>query len=168
MAARTLDRKGTKKMRALALAASLAALSLATVDPASAWVSYNRSGSWTSPSGATRTWSSSGTAGGAHWGYGYGYHPCCSTYHYGYSGAAVAGAAVAGAAVGAVAGAAVASAARPTTVVVAPAYGATYAALPGGCTMITPSGATYYACGGVYYRPYYGPSGVVYQVVPAP
>lgn len=93
-----------------------------------------------------------------------------------------------GAAVGAVAGmavgAAVASAARPTTVVVAqPAYvapqpvyvaqgnvpiGTQYAALPSGAQSMVVNGVNYYQSGPTWYKPYFGSSGVYYEVVPAP
>jgi hypothetical protein len=36
--------------------------------------------------------------------------------------------------------------------------------LPGGCTPVIKGGVTYYQCGGVYYRPYYEGSKVVYVV----
>jgi hypothetical protein len=41
-------------------------------------------------------------------------------------------------------------------------------ALPGGCTTVVVGGATYHRCGGVYYRPYYEGSQVVYVVVDEP
>lgn len=124
-------------------------------------------------------------------GYG-GYHTTAggfTTYHppaYGYPGYAPyhppvpypgcygcvnAGAVAAGVAVGAVAGAAVAAAARP--VVVAPAYpaypiGVNYSVLPPAAVVNTIAGVTYYNVGATWFRPYYGPSGVYYTVVPAP
>ena len=99
-----------------------------------------------------------------------------------------------GAAVGAVAGmavgAAVASAARPATVVVnqpayyPPAYypppppttyypqgmviGTQVAYLPPGANSMVVNGVTYYQAGPTWYKPYYGSSGVYYEVVPAP
>ncbi|MDM0113704.1 hypothetical protein QTI66_16210 [Variovorax sp. J22R133] len=94
-----------------------------------------------------------------------------------------------GAAVGAVAGmavgAAVASAARPATVVVAqpmpvvvepPPYavvgnvplGSQVAALPSGTQSMVVNGVTFYQHGPTWYKPYFGSSGVYYQVVPAP
>lgn len=94
-----------------------------------------------------------------------------------------------GAAVGAVAGmavgAAVASAARPTTVVVEqpgavvvqqPAYvvqpnlplGTQVAGVPAGSRSMVVNGANYYQDGPTWYKPYFGSSGVYYEVVPAP
>ena len=93
-----------------------------------------------------------------------------------------------GAAVGAVAGmavgAAIASTARPATVVVAqPAYvapqpvyvaqgnvpiGTQYAALPSGAQSMVVNGVNYYQSGPTWYKPYFGSSGVYYEVVPAP
>jgi len=93
-----------------------------------------------------------------------------------------------GAAVGAVAGlavgAAVASAARPPTVVVQqPAYyppvgtyysqgnlplGTQVASLPPGSSSMVVNGVNYYQSGPTWYKPFFGSSGVYYQVVPAP
>jgi hypothetical protein len=106
------------------------------------------------------------------------YHPA---YHpAGCYGCGAAAGAVAGMAVGA----AVASAARPTTVVVAqpvyaapqPVYvaqgnvpiGTQYAALPSGARSMNVNGVTYYQSGPTWYKPYFGSSGVYYEVVPAP
>jgi len=41
-------------------------------------------------------------------------------------------------------------------------------ALPGGCTTVVTADVTYHNCGGVYYRPQYHGSDVVYVVVDAP
>lgn len=122
------------------LASLCAAAMFASVMPASAWVAGHSAGVWRGPAGGVHAYSDSFAAGGG--GVRYGYAP---RYYGGYSAGAVAGAAVAGAAVGA-------------------AIGATIASLPPACV---PAGALY-VCGGVYYRAYYGPSGVVYQVVPGP
>jgi len=81
------------------------------------------------------------------------------------------GAAAVGVAAGAVAGAAVASS-RPTTVVVPPpaapsppaAVGTVVTTLPSGC--VAADGR--YQCGSVWYQPYFGGSGVYYQVIPPP
>jgi hypothetical protein len=93
-----------------------------------------------------------------------------------------------GAAVGAVAGmavgAAIATAARPAPVVVAPPpyyppptpyypqgnleLGTQVAALPPGSNNMVVNGQQYYQSGATWYKPYYGSSGVYYQVVPAP
>ena len=114
---------------------------LASSMPASAWVAAHSAGVWRGPAGGVHAYSDGFAAGGPR----YGYAP-----RYGYGWGAPAAGAVAGAAVaGAVVGAAV---------------GATVASLPRACV---PYGALY-SCGGVYYQPYYGPTGVVYQVVPAP
>jgi hypothetical protein len=75
-------------------------------------------------------------------------------------GAAVAGVAV-GVAVGAAVGSAAAHSAAPVTTV---AVGTIVPALPGGCTTAAINGVTYYQCSGVYYRPYYQGTTLVYQV----
>ena len=72
----------------------------------------------------------------------------------------------------------------PTTVVVAqPAYvapqpvyvaqgnvpiGTQYAALPSGAQSMVVNGVNYYQSGPTWYKPYFGSSGVYYEVVPAP
>jgi hypothetical protein len=80
-------------------------------------------------------------------------------------------------------GAAIASAAsQPSTVIVeqpsttvvqqaapsAPAYGTQVTTLPAGCTAENIHGTMAYRCGSVWYRPYFGSSGVYYEVVPPP
>ena len=81
-------------------------------------------------------------------------------------------------------GAAAASAARPATVVVQqPAYyppvspyypqgnlalGTQVAYLPPGANSMVVNGVHYYQSGPTWYKPYYGSSGVYYEVVPAP
>jgi hypothetical protein len=106
-----------------------------------------------------------------------GYHP--AYYHpAGCYGCGAAAGAVAGLAVGAMAGAAIASAAQPTTVVVQapPTYvntgylpvGAQVAVLPPGAQSMVVNGVTYYQSGPTWYRPYFGSSGVYYDVVPVP
>lgn len=129
-------------MKTIAIAAALAATILGT-QPASAWVAYHDAGAWRGPMGGIHTYNNYGIAGTPHYAYGYGVHvggwgPPPPPYF-------GAGAVAAGVAAGAV-------------------IGATIASLPHGCV---PYGALY-GCGGVYYQPYYGPMGVVYQVVPAP
>jgi hypothetical protein len=83
---------------------------------------------------------------------------------------------------GFLAGAAVASAARPAVVVnpapvvinQAPVYvgspmiGTTVSVLPPGCSTMDVNGTHYYQLGSTWYRPYFGGSGVYYQVVAAP
>lgn len=155
-------------MRRLVLAVSLAAAAIVAAGPASAWVAYRGGGgaAWHTPYGGGAVWHGpTVVAGGApHWGY----------YNGGYNAGAVAAAGAVGVATGAMIGAAAASHpvyVAPAPVVVAPVVpviGASYGALPPGCLATPAYGTTYYACGGYYYRPYYGPSGVVYTVVPAP
>lgn len=104
------------------------------------------------------------------------YHPPSTCYGCG---------AAAGAVVGMAVGAAVASAARPTTVVVQPAptvyvqqpsyyvdgsvpIGSQFAVLPPGATSMVVNGVNYYQSGPNWYKPYFGSSGVYYQVVLAP
>jgi hypothetical protein len=117
-------------------------------------------------------------AGGGYHGGGYygGYHGC-------YGCGAAAGA-VAGLAVGAMAGAAIADASRPATVYVEqppvvveqPVYyapgnfpiGTQFAALPPGSRNMVVNGVNFYQNGAAWYKPYYGSSGVYYEVVPAP
>lgn len=135
-------------MRKFALALSLVP-ALAVATPAAAWVGYHGGGAWRGPAGGVHTWHGGVVAGGPRWGYGW-HGGCCWG---GYSAGAVAGAA----AVGAIAGAAVGAAAAS-----GPAY---YSTLPGGCVQPSPG---IYACGGVYYKAFYGPNGVTYKPVPAP
>jgi hypothetical protein len=108
-----------------------------------------------------------------------GYHP----YHPYYRPAGCYGC---GAAVGAVAGlavgAAVADASRPTVVVQQPVVvqpapyvvqggmplGTQIAALPGGARSMVVNGVNFYQYGSTWYKPYFGSSGVYYEVVPAP
>jgi hypothetical protein len=73
-----------------------------------------------------------------------------------------AGAFVAGAVVGGITGAAIASASQPNTVVVTP--GTIVTTLPSGCTTAIINGISYHQCGGVYYRPQYSGTSVVYVV----
>ena len=92
------------------------------------------------------------------------------------AGPAFFGAAAVGVAAGAVAGAAVASAAQPVYVAPQPVYvapppppppppppvvGSIVTTLPAGCV----SSGGRYQCGAVWYQPYFGSSGVYYQVV---
>jgi hypothetical protein len=88
--------------------------------------------------------------------------------------------AIAGVVVGAAIGAAASS--GPSTVVVeqpsttvaqqaapaSPAYGTQVTTLPGGCTAQNVHGTMAYQCGSVWYRPYFGASGVYYEVVSPP
>ncbi|MDM0071805.1 hypothetical protein [Variovorax sp. J31P207] len=109
-----------------------------------------------------------------------GYHPYHPYYRPpGCYGCGAAAGAVAGLAVGA----AIADASRPA-VVVQPApvivqppavvvqsampLGTQIAALPGGARSMVVNGVTYYQSGPTWYKPYFGSSGVYYEVVPAP
>ena len=114
-------------------------------------------------------------------------------YHGGYyhGGGCYGCGAAAGAIAGLAVGAAIASSARPTTVVVnQPAYypgvspyyppvspyypqgnlvlGTQVASLPPGANSMVVNGVHYYQSGPTWYKPYYGSSGVYYEVVPAP
>ncbi len=122
-------------------------------------------------------------AGGYHGGayyHGGGYHG--GAY---YHGGGCYGCGAAGLAVGMMAGAAIASSAKPTTVVVQqpttvvvqqPAYvvqgnlpiGTQVAALPPGASSMVVNGTNYYQSGPTWYKPYFGSSGVYYEVVPTP
>ena len=113
-----------------------------------------------------------------------GYH---GAYYGGYHGGgcygcgAAAGVA-AGMAVGTLAGAAIAGASQPATVYVQPevvvqqpAYssdnmpiGTQLASLPPGSRSMTVNGVKYYQNGPTWFKPYFGSSGVYYEVVPAP
>jgi hypothetical protein len=111
-------------------------------------------------------------AGGGY--HGAAYHPA-GCYGCGGGGAAVAGMVV---------GAAIATSAKPppppsTTVVVvqaaAPAphpgtipFGTEVAVVPAGSNSVVIKGSNYYQSGATWYKPYYGSSGVYYEVVPAP
>ena len=55
------------------------------------------------------------------------------------------------------------SAAQPATVTTV-AVGTIVPALPGGCATVQINGITYHQCSGVYYRPYYQGTTLVYQV----
>jgi hypothetical protein len=87
--------------------------------------------------------------------------------------------ALAGMAVGAAIGAA---ASQPSTVIVeqpsttviqqpapgAPAYGSVVTTLPAGCVSQNVKGIMAYQCGSTWYRPFFGSSGVYYEVVSPP
>lgn len=86
--------------------------------------------------------------------------------------------AVAGLVVGTALGAVAVGAAQPETVVVeqpvqtivqqGPAIGTELAALPAGSTATNVGGTLYYQNNNIWYRPYFGGSGVYYQVVQPP
>ena len=123
-----------------------------------------------------------------------GYHGG-AVYHggsYYHGGGGCYGCGAAGLAVGVMAGAAIANASKPTTVVVQqpayvvqqpatvvvqqPAYvvqgnlpvGTQVASLPPGSSSMVVNGTNYYQSGPTWYKPYFGSSGVYYEVVPAP
>ena len=114
-----------------------------------------------------------------------GYHGG-AVYHGGayYHGGGCYGCGAAGLAVGVMAGAAIANASKPTTVVVQqpayvvqqPAYvvqgnlpiGTQVATLPPGASSMVVNGANYYQSGPTWFKPYFGSSGVYYEVVPTP
>jgi hypothetical protein len=119
-------------------------------------------------------------------GYYYGGHHGGGYYRGGgcYGCGAAAGA-VAGLAVGTMVGAAISSSERPATVIVQqpeavvvqqPAYyaqgsfpiGTQFVSLPPGSNSIVVRGVNYYQSGPNWYKPYFGSSGVYYEVVPAP
>jgi hypothetical protein len=107
------------------------------------------------------------------------YHPPAPCY-----GCGAAAGAVAGLAIGAMAGAAIANASKPAAVYVQPApvivqqpayvvqgnvpIGTQLAYLPPGSNSMVVNGVNYYQSGPNWYKPYFGSSGVYYQVVPAP
>ncbi|WP_334174190.1 hypothetical protein [Pseudoxanthobacter sp.] len=150
------------------LGISLAAAAAVAATPASAWVAYRGGfgGGWHGPAGGGAAWHGPTVAAG-----GWGYHPPAPAWGYHPPAWNPGAAAAVGAGVGLATGVAIGAAAaapRPYPVPVAPmpVVGATYGVLPGGCSWASAYG--YYSCGNVWYRPYYGPSGLVYTVVPAP
>ncbi len=142
------------------LSVSLAAAAVTAASPASAWVAYRGGfgGAWHGPAGGGAVWHGPTVAAGPGWGY----HPPAPVWN---PGAAAAVGAGVGLATGVAIGAAAAPRPYPVPVPV-PVVGATFAALPAGCAWTPAYG--YYSCAGAWYRPYYGPSGLVYSVVPAP
>lgn len=151
-----------KQIKTLIFGAAVVAGALVPLSDANAWIA------------AAGGWRGGAVAVG-------GYHP----YHPYYRPAGCYGC---GAAVGAVAGmavgAAIADASRPATVVVQqPAVvvqpapymvqgdmplGTQIAALPVGARSMVVNGANFYQFGNTWYKPYFGSSGVYYEVVPAP
>lgn len=152
-----------KQIKTLFLAIAVMAGALVPLSDANAWVA------------ARGGFGRGGVAvGGFHGGYYGGYHGGCFG-----CGAAV------GAVAGMAVGAAVASSVQPTTVVVQqpstvvvqqPAYvtagnlplGTQVAALPDGARSMVVNGVNYYQAGPTWYKPYFGSSGVYYEVVQAP
>jgi len=151
-----------KKIKTLVLGSAVMAGALLPMSGANAWIA------------AGGGWRGGAVAVG-------GYHPYHPYYRPpGCYGCGAAAGAVAGIAVGA----AIADASRPATVVVQqpavvvqpPAYvvqggmplGTQLAALPGGARSMVVNGVNYYQAGSTWYKPYFGSSGVYYEVVPAP
>lgn len=60
------------------------------------------------------------------------------------------------------------AAANPSIAVVAPPVGTVVATLPSGCTDVAEASAVTYNCKGVYYRPFYQGSTLVYRVTAVP
>ena len=56
----------------------------------------------------------------------------------------------------------------PVVVIAPPAFGTIVVALPPACTVVNVGGVVYQSCGGVYYRPEFHGTQVVYAVVPRP
>jgi hypothetical protein len=145
-----------KQLKTILLGTAVVASVLVPMQEANAWVAAARGG-----------WGGRGAVA-----VGGGYH---GAYYHG-GGCYGCGAAV-GAVAGLAVGAAIASAAQPATVVVQqPAYyspgylsvGSQVASLPPGSNSMVVNGGQYYQSGPTWYRPYYGSSGVYYEVVPAP
>ena len=149
------------RIKTLVLGAAVAAGALVPLSGAHAWIA------------AGGGWRGGAVAVG-------GYHPYHPYYRPpGCYGCGAAAGAVAGLAVGA----AIADASRPA-VVVQPApvivqqpavvvqsampFGTQLAALPGGARSMVVNGVNYYQAGPTWYKPYFGASGVYYEVVPAP
>lgn len=159
-----------KQLKTLILGVAALTSVIAPFNDASAWVAAGR-----------------GYGGRGFVAAGGGYH---GFYHGGYYhgggcyGCGAAAGAVAGLAVGAMAGAAIASASQPTPVYVQqpavvvqqptyypPGYqpiGTQFAVLPAGSHSMVVNGVNYYQNGVNWYKPYFGSSGVYYEVVQAP
>jgi hypothetical protein len=163
------------RFSALRIAAILAiTVSRAVVTPASA--------RWGGGGGGGGRWGGGG-GGGGRWGGGGGYGPyggCCSN-----GGGSSTGEVLGAAALGAVGGMAVGSmmtanaqSQAPSTTIIEnnqpygyqpapygpPAMGSTVYSLPPGAFPTTINGSTYYMANGVYYKPFYSGSQVVYMV----
>lgn len=150
-----------KQFKTLVLGAAVVAGALLPLSGANAWVA------------AAGGWRGGAVAVG-------GFHPYHPYYRPpGCYGCGAAAGAVAGMAVGA----AIADASRPAVVVQQPAVivqqpavvvqsgmplGTQLAALPGDARSMVVNGVNYYQSGATWYKPYFGSSGVYYEVVPAP
>lgn len=159
-----------KPMKKCILGVAVTASLLVPLADANAWVA------------AGRGWGGRGFVAAGHPYHG-GYYHGGGYYHRGCYGCGAAAGAVAGLAVGTMAGAAIASASQPVYVAPQPVYvapqpayavqgnlpiGSQYAALPPGSKSMTVNGVNYYQNGPTWYKPYFGSSGVYYEVVPAP
>ena len=154
-----------KTIKTFMLGLALVAGALLSLSDAHAWVA------------ARGGWGGGVAVGGFHGPYYGGYHPPYGGGCYG-CGAAV------GAVAGMAVGAAIASNAQPAYVVPQPApvyvqqptyvtqgnlpLGTQVASLPPGAGSMVVNGTTYYQAGPTWYKPYFGSSGVYYEVVPAP
>jgi hypothetical protein len=160
-----------KHIKTIFLGIAATASVLVPLADANAWVA------------AGRGWGGRGFVAAGHPYHGGAYYHGGGYYHGGCYGCGAAAGAVAGLAVGAVAGAAIASASQPAVVVQQPVYvasppvyavqgnlpiGSQYVALPPGARGMTVNGAQYYQSGPNWYKPYFGSSGVYYEVVPTP
>ena len=154
-----------KQIKTLVFSVAIVAGTLAPLSAANAWVAA--AGGWRGGAVAV---------GGVHRPYYPPYYRPSGCYGCGAAAGAVAGMAV---------GAAIATAARPATVVIQqpaaivvpqPAYvvhsnlpiGTQVAQVPGGAKDMVVNGTHYYQFGQTWYKPYFGSSGVYYEVVPAP
>ena len=154
-----------KHLKTLVFSVAIVAGTLAPLSAANAWVAA--AGGWRGGAVAV---------GGVHRPYYHPYYRPAGCYGCGAAAGAVAGMAI---------GAAVATAARPDTVVIQqapavvvqqPAYvvrpslpiGTQIANVPGGAREMVVNGTRYYQAGPTWYKPYFGSSGVYYEVVPAP
>lgn len=154
-----------KQIKTLVISVAIVAGTLAPLSAANAWVAA--AGGWRGGAVAV---------GGVHRPYYHPYYRPPGCYGCGAAAGAVAGMAV---------GATIATAARPATVVVQqpaaivvqqPAYvvhpslpiGTQMANVPGGARDMVVNGTHYYQAGPNWYKPYFGSSGVYYEVVPAP
>lgn len=154
-----------KQIKTLVFNVAIVAGTLAPLSAANAWVAA--AGGWRGGAVAV---------GGVHRPYYHPYYRAPGCYGCGAAAGAVAGIAV---------GAAIATAARPATVVVQqpsaivvqqPTYvvhphlpiGTQVAQMPSGAKDMVVNGVHYYQAGPNWYKPYFGSSGVYYEVVPTP
>ncbi len=170
-----------KQIRTLVFGLAVVAGSLVSLSDAQAWVAAR--GGW--GGGVAVGGFHPPVYGGYHPPYYGGYHPpYYGGYHPPYAGGCYGCGAAAGAVAGLAVGAAIASSAQPAVVVAQPApvyvqqptyvtqgnlpLGTQVASLPPGAGSMVVNGVTYYQAGPTWYKPYFGSSGVYYEVVPAP